>query len=114
MLLGTVVMCTSSTVLLLSRNQVGRLFSNEHGVVTLTAQAVPPLAVSLIGALVACHGVAPCHSASSCAQACIASPAHSQPGPYSNDPLLMHVSMRGVMALQSSLMVFVVFVLLSS
>lgn len=48
-LLGTVVMCASSVVLLLSRNQIGRLFSSEHGVVMLTAQAVPPLAVSLIG-----------------------------------------------------------------
>jgi hypothetical protein len=48
-LLGTVVMCASSVVLLLSRNQIGRLFSSEYGVVMLTAQAVPPLAVSLIG-----------------------------------------------------------------
>ena len=48
-LLGTVVMCCSSAVLLLSRNQIGKLFSSEHGVVMLTAQAVPPLAVSLIG-----------------------------------------------------------------
>jgi len=50
-LLGTVVMCASSGVLLLSRNHIGRLFSSEHGVVVLTAQAVPPLAVSLIGAM---------------------------------------------------------------
>jgi Na+-driven multidrug efflux pump len=42
-------MCCSSAVLLLSRNQIGKLFSSEHGVVMLTAQAVPPLAVSLIG-----------------------------------------------------------------
>jgi Na+-driven multidrug efflux pump len=48
-LLGTVVMCVSTGVLLLSRNYVGRLFSSEHAVVMLTAQAVPPLAVSLIG-----------------------------------------------------------------
>jgi hypothetical protein len=33
------------------RNQLGRLFSSELDVVMLTAQAVPPLAVSLIGEL---------------------------------------------------------------
>jgi Na+-driven multidrug efflux pump len=48
-LMGTVVMLVSSCVLLLGRNQLGRLFSSEHDVVMLTAQAVPPLAVSLIG-----------------------------------------------------------------
>lgn len=48
-LLGTVVMCVSTGVLLLSRNYVGKLFSSEHSVVLLTAEAVPPLAISLIG-----------------------------------------------------------------
>jgi hypothetical protein len=36
-------------VALWRRNQLGRLFSSELDVVMLTAQAVPPLAVSLIG-----------------------------------------------------------------
>jgi hypothetical protein len=48
-LMGTVVMLISSCLLLLGRNQLGRLFSSELDVVMLTAQAVPPLAVSLIG-----------------------------------------------------------------
>jgi Na+-driven multidrug efflux pump len=47
--MGTVVMLVSSCLLLLGRNQLGRLFSSELDVVMLTAQAVPPLAVSLIG-----------------------------------------------------------------
>jgi Na+-driven multidrug efflux pump len=47
--MGTLVMLVSSCLLLLGRNQLGRLFSSEHDVVMLTAQAVPPLAVSLIG-----------------------------------------------------------------
>lgn len=48
-LMGTLVMLVSSCLLLLGRSQLGRLFSSELDVVTLTAQAVPPLAVSLIG-----------------------------------------------------------------
>jgi hypothetical protein len=39
----------SSGLLLLGRGHLGRLFSGEDDVVLLTAQAVPPLAVSLIG-----------------------------------------------------------------
>jgi hypothetical protein len=34
---------------LVNCNQLGRLFSSKLDVVMLTAQAVPPLAVSLIG-----------------------------------------------------------------
>jgi len=48
-LLGTLVMAFFSILLLLGRHQLGRLFSADAGVVLLTAQAVPPLAVSLIG-----------------------------------------------------------------
>lgn len=48
-LMGTLVMIISSCFLLLGRGQLGKLFSSEADVVMLTAQAVPPLAVSLIG-----------------------------------------------------------------
>eukprot|EP00879_Flechtneria_rotunda_P031346 GHRR01034232.1.p1 GENE.GHRR01034232.1~~GHRR01034232.1.p1 ORF type:complete len:537 (+),score=144.16 GHRR01034232.1:73-1683(+) len=48
-LMGTLVMVVSSVLLLMSRNSLGKLFSSEADVVQLTAQAVPPLAVSLIG-----------------------------------------------------------------
>lgn len=47
--MGTLVMIISSCFLLLGRWQLGKLFSNEADVVMLTSQAVPPLAVSLIG-----------------------------------------------------------------
>ena len=48
-LLGTLVMAVSGAVLLLGRHQLGALFSSDEGVILLTAQAVPPLAVSLVG-----------------------------------------------------------------
>ncbi|WIA44443.1 hypothetical protein OEZ86_007198 [Tetradesmus obliquus] len=48
-LMGTLVMLVSSVLLLLGRSQLGRLFTSEADVIMLTAQAVPPLAVSLIG-----------------------------------------------------------------
>ncbi|KAF8060322.1 DTX16 [Scenedesmus sp. PABB004] len=48
-LMGTLVMIASSGLLLLGRHQLGKLFSGEADVVMLTAQAVPPLAVSLVG-----------------------------------------------------------------
>jgi Na+-driven multidrug efflux pump len=51
-LLGTLVMVASSLLLLAGRHQLGRLFSHEMDVIEMTAQAVPPLAVSLIGARV--------------------------------------------------------------
>ncbi len=48
-LMGTLVMAFFSVLLLLGRHRLGALFSADAGVVLLTAQAVPPLAVSLIG-----------------------------------------------------------------
>lgn len=48
--MGTIVMCASAALLLLCRHRLGRLFTSEADVIALTAQAVPPLAVSLIGA----------------------------------------------------------------
>jgi hypothetical protein len=48
-LLGTVVMAAFAALLLLGRARLGRLFSSDDAVALLTAQAVPPLAVSLVG-----------------------------------------------------------------
>jgi hypothetical protein len=48
-LLGTLVMAGFAAVLVLGRHQLGALFASDEAVILLTAQAVPPLAVSLIG-----------------------------------------------------------------
>jgi MATE family multidrug resistance protein len=56
-LMGVVVMCACSVALLLGRDQLGWLFTSELGVVLLTSQAVPPLAVSLVGECVRGPGV---------------------------------------------------------
>lgn len=48
-LMGTVVMMVSALGLLACRNQLGALFSGDKEVVQLTSQAVPALAISLIG-----------------------------------------------------------------
>lgn len=42
-------MMASAAVLLACRNQLGALFSGDREVVQLTSQAVPALAISLIG-----------------------------------------------------------------
>lgn len=49
-LMGTVVMIVSAILLMMFRNQLGALFSSDEEVILLTSQAVPALAVSLIGA----------------------------------------------------------------
>lgn len=48
-LLGTLSMALSGGLLLLGREALGRVFSADAAVVALTAQAVPPLAASLVG-----------------------------------------------------------------
>lgn len=48
-LLGTLSMAAFSVALLAGRHGLGALFSADEAVIMLTAQAVPPLAVSLIG-----------------------------------------------------------------
>jgi hypothetical protein len=48
-LMGTVVMMVCAGLLLLGREQLGALFSAEREVVLLTSQAVPALAISLVG-----------------------------------------------------------------
>jgi MATE family multidrug resistance protein len=42
-------MAAFAALLLLGRARLGRLFSSDDAVALLTAQAVPPLAVSLVG-----------------------------------------------------------------
>jgi hypothetical protein len=49
--LGTFLMCACSLLLLVFSKHIGRVFSSDPAVVTLTTAAVLPLAVSLIGAL---------------------------------------------------------------
>lgn len=49
-LMGTVTMIVCAGILLLYRNHLGGLFSADREVVLLTSQAVPTLAISLIGA----------------------------------------------------------------
>ncbi|GIL78274.1 hypothetical protein Vretimale_7649 [Volvox reticuliferus] len=48
-LMGTVIMIICAGMLLLFRDQLGALFSGDREVVLLTSQAVPTLAISLIG-----------------------------------------------------------------
>ncbi|PNW77624.1 hypothetical protein CHLRE_10g444900v5 [Chlamydomonas reinhardtii] len=48
-LMGTVIMIVCAGLLLLGRDQLGALFSADREVVLLTSQAVPTLAISLIG-----------------------------------------------------------------
>eukprot|EP00877_Chromochloris_zofingiensis_P011102 jgi/Chrzof1/6245/Cz17g17080.t1 len=48
-LMGTCVMVVCAVALLLCRRHLGWLFSGDANVIALTSQAVPPLAVSLIG-----------------------------------------------------------------
>lgn len=48
-LMGTVIMIVCAGFLLLSRDQLGAIFSLDREVVLLTSQAVPTLAISLIG-----------------------------------------------------------------
>ncbi len=50
-LMGTVIMIVCAGLLLLGRDQLGALFSADREVVLLTSQAVPTLAISLIGGL---------------------------------------------------------------
>ncbi len=47
--MGTVTMIVCAGALLMSREQLGALFSQDREVVLLTSQAVPTLAISLIG-----------------------------------------------------------------
>ncbi|PNH05195.1 MATE efflux family protein 5 [Tetrabaena socialis] len=48
-LMGTVIMMVCAGLLLLGRDQLGAIFAAEREVVLLTSQAVPTLAISLIG-----------------------------------------------------------------
>ncbi len=47
--MGTVIMIVCAGALLMCRDQLGVLFSGDREVVLLTSQAVPTLAISLIG-----------------------------------------------------------------
>lgn len=49
--MGTVTMIVCAGALLMAREQLGALFSQDREVVLLTSQAVPTLAISLIGEL---------------------------------------------------------------
>ncbi|GFH14542.1 multidrug and toxic compound extrusion protein, partial [Haematococcus lacustris] len=48
-LMGTVSMIIFAAVLMMMRNQLGAMFSEDQEVITLTSFAVPTLAMSLIG-----------------------------------------------------------------
>lgn len=56
-ILGTVLMCTCSTLLLVFSSHIGKAFSADPAVVRLTTATVLPLAISLIGETMIKHWV---------------------------------------------------------